>query len=138
MRMKSPPGLPARAAQAAVAVVRKRRARRRLGRRRVRGERRRGRPIVFRGGRRAVASEPARPAAGPNLASRGKHSDPAADDPMTRKKGRLNRKMLAIVASSLVTLFAVVLVLNFKRSDKQLRREVKHLYAVHDPQFRRA
>lgn len=53
-------------------------------------------------------------------------------------KKRISRKMFWIVTSSLVTLFAVILFLNFKRSDKRLRQEVHHLYSVEDPQFHRA
>jgi cardiolipin synthase len=45
---------------------------------------------------------------------------------------------MLVFVSALLTLVVVILVLNFKRSDKRLRREVHHLYSVGDPQFLRA
>jgi cardiolipin synthase len=46
--------------------------------------------------------------------------------------------MWIAIASSLLTLGAVLLVLNLASGEKKIERQVERLYATHDPQFRRA
>src|SRR5690242_198509 len=53
--------------------------------------------------------------------------------------GRWTRRRMTwtIVATVILTVFAVAIAMNFATPEKQLERKIEHRYAVADPQFRR-
>ena len=57
---------------------------------------------------------------------------------MTWKQRTTNNKMFIILASVLATLIIVLIATNFTLGEKKVRRDMQHLYTVHDPQFQRA
>lgn len=58
---------------------------------------------------------------------------------MATQKHRLERdELFAICLAVAATIFVVVMIGNLKGTERKIRRDIRHLYSVHDPDFLRA
>ncbi len=65
------------------------------------------------------------------------HDDTIIPEMCVRKRWSRKRVIWIVLATVLLTVFAVFLAMNFATPEKELERKVAHLYPVSDPQFRR-